>query len=75
MIETIVSSITSCIFADTRTASALEFVRSTSCYLKEIKKIKIRINKIRERGREKKRDRKVDKPIKKYAQIFSLMIR
>jgi len=71
MIGTIVSSITSCIFADTRTAGALEFVRSTSCYLKEIeqKKIKICINKIREG----KKDRKVDKPIKKMRTINSLI--
>lgn len=37
MIDTIVSSVASCAFADARAAGALELVRSTSCYLKEIK--------------------------------------
>lgn len=37
MIETIVSSVASCAFADARTTGALELVRSTPCYLKKIK--------------------------------------
>lgn len=47
MIETIVSSIASCAFADARTAGALELIRSTSCYSKKIKNKNLYINKIK----------------------------
>lgn len=60
MIETIVSSVASCAFADARTASALELICSTSCYLKKkLKNKNLCTNKIREKKKEK-RERKED---------------